>query len=374
MTQCALRCLLLALSLLAAPLRATDTPTVDEIIANHIAARGGHEALAAIETLVHSQGLYREPGYEGSGEAFMAHARPYFKVVGNPETAGADLGGFMEGYDGAAWEWLAEPGVVIRTVGEAAAASRHGAYLDGTLVDYRERGSTAELGEVVQIGDRRAWQITLIARDGFRRDYFIDTETWLVIAERMSAPIHAYGEPVSRETRLGDYRRIAGVLFAHHFAETDLATGEMVSEMRWSRIEANRDLPRWWFSPPPSRALAAEQTPLQAFLEHLYYERTDSEAVMWTYHEFHWAYPEIDTLAGVGLIGYQMLKMGDTEAAVRLLEANLASHPEAASAAFEVGRAYAAAGRKDAARVAFERALELDPEHRRAQRGLGLLE
>jgi hypothetical protein len=365
-----LRALLLLVALSAAPLSAEERPGVDDVISRHIEARGGYEALAAIRTLVRSEGLYREPGYEGSGQAFMAHARPYHKVVGNPESPG----GFMEGYDGAAWEWFAEPGVVIRTVGEAAAAARHGAYLDGPLVDYRERGSTAELGELTPIGERQAWRVTLTARDGFRMDYFIDAETWLVIAERMAAPIHAWGAPVARETRVGDYRRVGGVLFPHHFTETDLATGRMVSEMRWGRLEVDRDLPRWWFSPPPYPGRPAERSLLATFLEHLFFERADGDAVMWTYADFRRVHAEVDTREGVELIGYQMLKMGDTRAALRLLEANAADHPHEASAAFSLGRAQAAAGRLEEARVSFERALELDPDHDRAGQALRSLD
>ena len=99
----AVLCLLLAWP---AAGEATDTPSIDQTIANHIAARGGAEAIAAIETVVFSKGLYREPGWEGSGNGFMALARPYYKVVGDPATGGASLGGFMEGYDGAAWSGL----------------------------------------------------------------------------------------------------------------------------------------------------------------------------------------------------------------------------------------------------------------------------
>lgn len=364
-------CLLLAWS---TAVHATDRLTVDQAIANHVAARGGAEAIAAIQTVVYSQGLYHEPGWEGSGNAFMALARPHYKVVGNPETGGASLGGFMEGYDGAAWEWFADPGIAIRTVGEASAASRHGAWVDGMLVDYRAKGSAAELGEPVPIGDRQAWRVTITAQDGFRVDYFLDTESWLIIAERMAAPIHAYGRPVSRETRVGDYRRIAGVLFPHHFAETDIATGEMVSEMQWGQIEVNRDLPRWWFSPPPHPGQPTEQTPLQRFLGHLYAQRTDDEAVMWTYSEFRRAEPDIDTRAGVEFISYQMLKMGDVEAAVRVLEANAKLYPTVASALFGLGRAYAAAKNQPAARAAFQRALELDPEYERAAQALANLD
>jgi len=71
------------------------------------------------------------------------------------------------------------------------------------------------------------------------------------------------------------------VLFSHRSIETEIATGNVLSQMQWSKIEANRELPQTWFSPP-----RYERTPLQHFLESLYGERTDREAVMWSYAEF----------------------------------------------------------------------------------------
>ena len=106
----------LSLFVLVSPVVATaQAPSVDDIIARHLVARGGTARLRAIETLVFSGGLYKEPGYKGSGNAFMAFRRPYLMVVGNPENPG----GFMEGWDGSAWEWFADPGIVFRTVGAA---------------------------------------------------------------------------------------------------------------------------------------------------------------------------------------------------------------------------------------------------------------
>lgn len=347
------------------PAIAQDALTLEEILDRHAEARGGYENIRAIRTLVHSRGTYREPGFEGSGKAFMAHARPYFKRVGDPDNPGS----FSEGYDGSTWEWYRDPGAVVRTVGDAAEAGRHGNQLDGALIDYRDKGSTATLGGIVEIDGRPAYQITITMRDGFASDYFIDTETYLVSAERMSASIHAFGEEVTRESLVGDYREVEGVLFPFRFRETDIATGEMVSEMQWGKIEANRELPLEWFSPP-----RFERTPLQRFVEQLYFNRDDASAVSWTYQEFRHHHAEIDTAAAAEFAGYQMLKMGSLEAAHVLLEANRADHPQSASALFGLGRAHSTSGDLKAARREFQRALMLDPEHRGATRALAQLD
>lgn len=361
---------LLALAFLTAVGLSAAEPslTVDEIVARHIEARGGYGRLMALRTLVYSEGLYSEADYEGSGNAMMAFARPYHRVVGNP----ADPGGYMEGYDGAAWEWFADPGIVVRTVGAAAGAMRRGSDIEGVLADYRAKGSTIKLEEPEKIDGRPAYRLVLTLRDGFVREYFLDQESFLVVAERRSAPFHAFGEPVTSETRIGDWRPASasdGVLFAHSYVQTEIATGKELSRMQWRKIEANRDLPRSWFSPPEF-----ERTALQTFLEQLFGERADKEAVLWSYDRFRKTHPDVDTRAGVEAVGYQMLKMGDHEAAIALLEENARAYPDSSSSAFGLGRAYASAGRSARALKEFERALKLDPENRRATRSLADLE
>jgi hypothetical protein len=135
---------------------------------------------------------------------------------------------------------------VVRTVGAASAAIRHGNDLGGPFIDYREKGTKIELAEATGT----AYRLEVTLRDGFTTDYLIDKTSHLIVAQRQSAPIHATGASVMAETRWSDYRAVAGVLFAHSSIETEIATGKVLSEMRWGSIEANRDLPERYFSPP----------------------------------------------------------------------------------------------------------------------------
>lgn len=194
--------LLLVLPISAQRIHAENRLSVDEIVAGHVEARGGLEKIRAIRTLIYSEGRYREPGFTGSGKAFMAFARPYFRVVGNPESPGHVL----EGYDGAAWEWYADPGIVVRTVGHAAGATRRGTDFEGSLIDYREKGHRVVLVRVAEVDGRPVYQLTMTTRDGFQREYFLDAETFLVVSERQTAPVHAFGDPVRSETRIEEAR------------------------------------------------------------------------------------------------------------------------------------------------------------------------
>lgn len=350
---------ILSLALLAA---AQPELTVDQIIDRHVEVRGGAARVEAVRTLVFSGGTYREGTYVGSGTAFMAFMRPYFRVVGDPESIQA---GFTEGYDGSAWEFYREPGFVVRTVGHAAGAARRGTYIDWRLGELRSHGSKIERGADDVIGGRAAYRVIVTTRDGFARDYFIDKEDFLLLADRYHAPVHAFGESVSTEGRFDDWREVDGLLFPFRAYEVDLATGKELNSMAWGKIEVNRDLPAHWFSPPP-----VPKTRLRTLLDHLYLQRTDPVAVLWSYADFREVHPDVDTREGVEAIGYQMLKMGDHAGAIALLEANARDYPESATSAFELGRAYETAGEKKGALAEYARAVRIDPAHRRSAEGM----
>jgi hypothetical protein len=351
-----------ALLTIAVPVRSQEL-SADTIVARHLEARGGAQRLRALESAIYRNGVYREGSYVGSGRAFMAMARPYYKIVGDPTDTAAD---FREGYDGSAWEWYRSPGIVVRTVGAANAAMRHNLDPDGPFSDYRAKGSRIERVADATIAGRPAFGVLLTLRDGARALYLIDEATFLISAVRKAAPIHAFGAPVSTEERVSDYRAVDGVLFSFRSTEVEIATGKELSSMTWGAIEINKPLPAEWFSPP-----AFVRTPLQQFLEQLYYERSDTTSVRWSYFAFRRAHTEIDTRAGAEMVGYQMLKMGDRDGATVLLTMNARDYPQSSSSAFGLGRALIAGGDSTRARQEFTRALRLDPANKAAAAALG---
>jgi hypothetical protein len=353
--------ILVALTSSAAP--AAPLPSADEIVAKYVAARGGAERIAALHSLIY-RGTYHEGTHEND-QAAMALMRPYYKLVGDPEKP---IGDFAEGADGSAWEYYADPGIVLRTVGPASAASRHGIWLDGPLVDYRAKGSTIEVEGIEPIAGRDAYRLRLTMRDGFAVEEFLDTRTFLEVANRKAAPIHAFGEKVTSETRFSDFRPVEGVLFPFSSEEVEIATGRVLSSMQMREIVANRPLDPAVFSPP-----VLHRTPIQTLIDQLFQERDDVEAVRWTYADFRRAYPGVDTDDAMQVAGYQMLKMGAVPSATLLLSENAAAYPKSSTAAFGLGRAWATGGEAAKARGEFERALALDPKNERARKALDAL-
>ena len=335
---------------------ATTLSDVDAIVERHIEARGGRERIAALKTLVF-RGVYREGDYV-SPDASMALMRPNYKLVGDPDKP---IGTFAEGYDGSSWEYYEDPGIVLRTVGEASAAARHRARFDHPLIHYRAHGATVVLEGRETIGGRDAYKLLFTHEDGFREHFFIDAETFLIIAERKTAPIHAFGEAVRTESRFKDYRPVEGVLFHFLDEEVEIATGKVLSTFTRTSITANKPYDPAVFSPPEFK-----RTPLQRWIETLFAQRDDPHAVLWSYRDFRLANPSLDTRNAAEVAGFQILKAGQIKTAIALLERNAADHPASSSSAFGVGRAYRTAGDTTKAREWFERAAKMDPPDKRA--------
>jgi len=338
-------------------------PSLSEILDRHVQALGGRNNLNAIHSVVKHL-VYREGSFT-IPDAFIARMRPYYKTIGDPKDTTVDVN---EGYDGSAWEYYKDPGVVIRTVGAAAAAGRHGTEMFDSLMDYQDVGTRISLSGTESFDNKPAYKLHVVLADGFEKDLFVDQESYLIIAERHSAPVHAFGASIKSENRISDYREVNGVMFPFSVREVEIATGKELNSDTVQSIVVNQPLEPDFFSPP--RFL---HTPLQRTLEQLYEERTDSVAVMWTYRGFRQANPTTDTREGVEFIAYQMVKMGDFKGAIDLLTQNAADYPKSASAQFGLGRAHAAAGQPDEARVHFQKALEIDPKFKKASDGLNAL-
>ena len=326
----------------AQSLSASPQISAHEIVERYIAARGGLEKIRAIRTLV----FRGPPRANGKPGRQMLRARPFYLSIGS------------EGNDGSAWEAYDEFGLQPRVTDAPGNALRHTAYFDDALVMSLEPGWSVELTGSERIGDRDAWRLRVVYPDGFVTESFVDKTSWLVIARRVTAPVHAFGGGVTTLAMIGDYRMVNGVLFPYSLAERELATGEMLDSSAWQSIEANIPIPMERFSPPPR-----VDTPVSRMINGVFASRhVTADALGW-YHDFlrDPATSGIDAEAAIESVGYECLKNGAVATGLALLEENLRAHPSSARAHFGVGRAYRAAGRDADARAQFEEALHIEP-------------
>lgn len=342
--------------------------SAEEIIQNYINARGGMEKILAIRTLV-----LRGEGGEGespmrSGRV-MTRARPYYLLVGDPQKRLQT--DYAEGNDGSHWEFYREPGLILRTTGAPANAIRHTAYFDDALVmSARESGWKVKLMGKEIVASRETYKIHVTYPDGFENDIFVDSQNWLVVANRAATPIHAFGEAVKTETRWLEWREINGVLFPTMLQGVEIATNKILDRSHWTSIEANIDLPPDTFSPPP-----IQETPLTRMINAVYAARLiPTDALGW-YLDFrnNPTNKGVDTQVAMASVSYQILKTGAIDTAILLLETNVNDYPKSAMAHFGLGRAYRTANRKTEAIAEFKKALEFDANYKRATDALAEL-
>jgi len=229
--------------LLAQPLSAasdsTNTPDVPAIVQRYYYAVGGYDRILSTRTL-RMRGTYREGTFQAS--TIMERERPNLRVV--------SVGGFCEGYDGAAWEQDPRTGKVTRTHGAASIASRHGAEFDESLVNAAAKGTKLTVLGASVIGGHKTWKVLATLSDGWRKDYYIDKSTGLIVALIVSMPIHARGKPVTSISYYEDYRRVDDLLFPFRQVERNERTGKVMNVLQWTSVVANPTVAPTDFSPP----------------------------------------------------------------------------------------------------------------------------
>lgn len=365
--------LLVTAAVTAVTARADDTAeapggadTLATIVSRHASALGGLDRVHRVQSFV-ELGWYRE-GSLYLAHTYVAQMRPFYRVIGDPDHALSDI---HEGYDGSAWEYYPDPGIVVRTVGDAARAARHSAMFDDPLIDAAAHGTILGYGGTQLFRGSSEYVVHVTLVDGFKEDLLVNARTYLIDVRAQIVPMHAFGRRPDTYDVFEDYRPEGGVMMAHHFLEIDVSKNVVLDENGITNVEINPSLSPAIFSPPQWN-----RTPLQTMLQRIYDEREDPGAIVATYHQFR---PLIDVAAastgeGVDFVGYQCLKMGHADSAVALLALNVEDHPASARDHFGFGRALEASGDRARAQAEYVRALQIDPSFDRASEALRVLQ
>jgi hypothetical protein len=131
--------------------------TIDQLVIRHEQALGGINRIHALDSLV-IRGMYHEggpipPDMPVVARNYNAFKRPFYQVIGDPANPNPDL---RKGSDGSSWD-TAE-------------------FLQDSLVDYKEKGTSLDLQGTERIGDRDCYRIFVTLSDGFEKFLFVDQE------------------------------------------------------------------------------------------------------------------------------------------------------------------------------------------------------
>jgi hypothetical protein len=200
-----------ALTVLAALLlpAAAPAPTVDEIVARHVAARGGKEALAAIRTVRMTGRAIAGPGREAIVKREIARPgriRTEFAFQG---TTGVYVWDGSAGWRVSPLDGVFEPQPLPE---EAAALSAEQADIEGPLVDWKAKGHKVELVGRADLPGGPADELKVTLKSGVVRRVWVDAKTGLVVKTASTRKVR--GHELELETVYGDYRDTGGVRFA----------------------------------------------------------------------------------------------------------------------------------------------------------------
>jgi outer membrane lipoprotein-sorting protein len=230
---------------------AAGAQTVDELIAKNLEARGGKDKIKAVKSL-------RMTGKMAMGEGMeapftMEMARP--NKIRNEFTFQGMTG--VQAFDGTSG-WMVMPFMGKKepeaVSGDDLKRIAEQADFDGVLVDYKDKGHQVELVGKADVDGSPAYKLKVTKKSGDVSYVYLDAEQYLEVKVEGKTKIR--GQEIEGETRLGDYKPVDGVVFAHSIQQKAKdAPGGMTISI--DKIEVNPEVPASRFEMPKAEKPAA---------------------------------------------------------------------------------------------------------------------
>ena len=191
-------------------------PTVDELVAKNIEAKGGASALRELGTLRLSGKMLLKQGQEERGylqtKKRPAEVRTEGTLQGMTQVEAFDG---KEGWKISPFQGRKDPEKIsaddLKTLAEQAE-------IDGPLVDWKAKGSTVEYLGTEEVEGTLAHKLKVVRKNGDVSFVYLDPDHFLEIRVLTQRMRHGAYEEV--ETDLGDYEKTAGV-----FVPTSIDSG-----------------------------------------------------------------------------------------------------------------------------------------------------
>jgi hypothetical protein len=235
----------IALCAMAAVAQAEPTraPTVDELVARYVTARGGLSKIRSVETL-------RQVGHASAGADRMAlvkreqkrGGRTRFEFTVQGVTA-VYLSDGQQGWRMSPFEGDKDPVPLADAVVQEAAEQGD---IEGPLVDWRSKGHQVEIMGRQAVGGREAFKLKLTLATGAVRYEYLDAKSFQLLRTDSTRQIR--GRSVQIQTTYGDYRKVAGVFFPHRI-DVEAAGRPQRLRVTVDKVEVNPPLSDARFEP-----------------------------------------------------------------------------------------------------------------------------
>lgn len=217
---------------LAAPhLAGQASPTVDEIVAKNIAAKGGVEKVKG----VNSTRITATASIQGQPVPMLVVAKRPNLTRQEVTIQGQTI---VQSFDGTTG-WTLRPGSQAMEMPAAqSTAMKNQSDFESPLIDYKAKGNKITLVGTETIGGRKAYHLHVEPAGATAREYFLDTDTGL--ESRVDTTVEQDGQKGTLSVELSDYRDVEGVKMP--FSLKQSLNGTPVAEMTVGKIEINAPL------------------------------------------------------------------------------------------------------------------------------------
>jgi len=215
-------------------IQAQDAPSVDDLVAKSVAARGGDAKVKAIQSIK----------VTGTMTAPTGMQLPLTILVKRPGLIRTEMSlqgnSLVQAYDGVT-AWVINPMTGSsdpRPSSESDSKNiRNGAesFLDGPLVDYKAKGSKVEYLGKEDVNGSPAYKLKITTKSGMEMTVYLDAKSYLEV--RTTAKVTQMGQEMEVDNYPGDYKPEAGVLMAHTMESK--MNGATMMKMSLDKIEIN---------------------------------------------------------------------------------------------------------------------------------------
>ena len=235
--------IVLALAL-AAPgfLRAQAQPTVDDIVAKNLKAKGGAEKLKSMQSMQMS-GTATVQGMEVAMTIYSKRPNMMRQDLKVQDKA------IVQAFDGTT-VWMVNPLMGSDTpqelTGPQADSMKDQADFDGTLTDYKAKGHTIELVGTEDVDGRKAYHLSVTKKNGQIQHYYLDADSGIEL--RVTTTIDQGGQPMTIASDLSNYQEVNGIMLP--FSMKQSMNGTPLAQMTIEKAEFNVPLDDSLFKMP----------------------------------------------------------------------------------------------------------------------------
>lgn len=214
-----------------------STPTVDAIVDANLAARGGKERIAALQTIRESGTVTASGGRVAQITREIKRPdlfRLEFSYQGTTSIFAHDGSG---GWQIAPLQGQFEPLAMPPESDAAAGVDQRD--IEGPLVDWKEKGHSVTLVGREPVDGRDAYKLQVAMKGGAVRYDYVDVATSLVVRSDVTRLIR--GHATELQNVFSDFRTVEGLVFPHAI-ETRVKDRPEILKIRVDKIEINPDL------------------------------------------------------------------------------------------------------------------------------------